>query len=493
MVAKLNDEQRVIYEKIVHMVCNKESGLFFVYGHGGTGKTYLWRTIISKLRSEGKIVLAVASSGIASLLLSNGRTAHSRFRIPLDITDSSTCKISKGTQLAKLVQKTELIIWDEAPMTNRCCFESLDKSLQDIVPRCSSSGSVLPFGGIPILLGGDFRQILPVIPGGTKAQIVDATLNNSELWRLFQVFYLKTNMRLLREDLSMQEKQEISEFANWLLKIGDGDICDANYNNDLDTSWIQIPDEMLISNYDDPIASIFEATFPDFINNYNNLDYIRERAIVTPTNTIVHEINKFAVNLIPGKAVTYRSHDTICPTNENADSLSVLYPAEMLNSLNFSGLPTHELVLKIGMPVMLMRNFNQTYGLCNGTRLIITNLFGKIIEARVITGSNINEKFYLPRVILSERDQRWPFKMLRRQFPIRPCYGMTINKSRGQSLKQVGLYLLQPVFSHGQLYVALSRVISKGGIKVIVNNEPESSNNLTKNIVYKDILEQFRH
>ena len=102
-------------------------------GYGGTGKTYLWKAITTKLRSEGKIVLAVASSGIAALLLQGGRTAHSRFHIPLNLTDESTCDIKQGSHLAELLNKTTLILWDEAPMSNKICFEALDKTLRDIL------------------------------------------------------------------------------------------------------------------------------------------------------------------------------------------------------------------------------------------------------------------------------------------------------------------------------------------------------------------------
>ena len=103
--------------------------LFFVHGHGGTGKTFLWTTIIAKIRSQNQIVLAVASSGIASLLLPGGRTAHSRFKIPINITDCSVCEIKKKrTHLAKLIIEAVLILWDEAPMNHKRCFETLDRS-----------------------------------------------------------------------------------------------------------------------------------------------------------------------------------------------------------------------------------------------------------------------------------------------------------------------------------------------------------------------------
>ncbi|XP_076946887.1 uncharacterized protein LOC143618658 [Bidens hawaiensis] len=104
--------------------------LAFIYGHGGTGKTYLWNTIISGLRSQGKVVLAVAALGIASLLLPGRRTAHSTFKIPFDLYDESTCSVTKNTHLAQLLTEVSVIIWDEAPMNDRRCFESLDKYIK---------------------------------------------------------------------------------------------------------------------------------------------------------------------------------------------------------------------------------------------------------------------------------------------------------------------------------------------------------------------------
>ncbi len=92
---RLNDDQRTAYKTILNAVTNKEGKLFFVYGTGGTGKTFVWTTLLSRLRRQGKIVLAVASSGIASLLLLGSRTAHSRFKIPIDLHDESTCNITQ--------------------------------------------------------------------------------------------------------------------------------------------------------------------------------------------------------------------------------------------------------------------------------------------------------------------------------------------------------------------------------------------------------------
>jgi len=177
-------------------VDNGHGKQIFVEGRGGTGKTYQWKAVTTKLRSEGKIVLAVASCAIAALLIPGGRTAHSRFRIPLNITDESTCEIKHGTHLAGLLKKTSVIIWDEAPMANRNCFETLDKSLRDILRFTYQNSNEKPFGGMTVVLGGDFRQILPVVPKGRREHIVSASVKRSYLWNHFKIFKLTKNMQL---------------------------------------------------------------------------------------------------------------------------------------------------------------------------------------------------------------------------------------------------------------------------------------------------------
>lgn len=110
MVPKLNLQQRIIFERILDAVNSQRQELMFLYGHGGTGKTFVWKSLVYTLRSRRKIVLAVASSGIAALLLPGGRTAHSRFKLPINLTDELVCIVKKNTQLANLLKQTDLII-----------------------------------------------------------------------------------------------------------------------------------------------------------------------------------------------------------------------------------------------------------------------------------------------------------------------------------------------------------------------------------------------
>ncbi len=134
----------------------KEGKLFFVYGSGGTGKTFVWTTLLSHLRGQGKIVLVVASSGITSLLLLGGRTAHSRFKILIDLHNDSTCNITQQMKVAKLVRKANLIIRDEAPMMHRRAFEAVDRTLRDLMQLDDAQATEKIFGGKIVVLGGDF-------------------------------------------------------------------------------------------------------------------------------------------------------------------------------------------------------------------------------------------------------------------------------------------------------------------------------------------------
>ncbi|XP_022852762.1 ATP-dependent DNA helicase PIF2-like [Olea europaea var. sylvestris] len=140
----LNKEKQFAYDTIMEKVKTQSSGSFFIDGPGGTGKTFLYKVLLADVRSQNLIALTTASSGMAASLLPGGRTTH----------------LSKQSALGNLLKMSWLIIWDEAPMINRYAVEAVDKMLRDITD-CN-----MPFGGKVMVLGGDFRQVLSVVPRG---------------------------------------------------------------------------------------------------------------------------------------------------------------------------------------------------------------------------------------------------------------------------------------------------------------------------------------
>ncbi|KAL8161208.1 hypothetical protein V2J09_012697 [Rumex salicifolius] len=312
------------------------------------------------IRSRGEIGLTVASSGIAALLISGGRTVRSRFVIPIQIHEDSTYNIKLGIELSELISKAKVIIWDEAPMVNK-------------------------------------------------------------------------------------------EFLEWILKIRDGDLGGAN---DGETT-IEIPSDLLITVGFEPIQTIVEAIYPSILNISDPTQYYRERAILASTHEIVDNVNDHVLSLLPGDEKVYLSSDSICKTDEGGFVNESVYSVDFLNGIRSSGVPNHVLKLKVGVPIMILRNIDQSAGLCNGTMLIVTLPW---ISKKTISGG---------RLFCHDNKQ----------------------ESRIVSLLSVGLFLPKPVFNHSQLYVAVSRVTSRRGLKILFGDRQGCHQNTTTNVVYNKVFQ----
>ena len=197
-------------------------------------------------------------------------------------------------------------------MTNKKCFEAVDNTLRDI-RNCDK-----PMGGITTVLSGDFRQILPVIPRGTRADDINACLKSSYLWPYIHVLQLTTNMRL-----TSSADSDLMSFASSILSIGDGTMVSSSSN------VIDIP----FGNHVHIIGELIEHVYTNLTENFNDPSYLYNRTILCPQNECVNDINLQVLDKVEGQHTSYMSVDTICDEDE--------VTTEFLNSLTPSGCPTH--------------------------------------------------------------------------------------------------------------------------------------------------------
>ena len=222
---------------------------------------------------------------------------------------------------------------------------------------------------------GDFRQTLPVIPRGTKVDEIMASIKASQLWKDVKVFELKTNVRAERSG-----DPDSGEYSKVLDKMGKGVLTK--------TGIIKVPEHVYVKNK----AELFDHVYKDLKTKYNESGFLEKRCILAPKNAQVDQLNEELLKEIPGDTKTYSSRDS---TVKKTDATK--YPSEVLNALSFPGIPPHNLVLKRGSPVILLRNLDPPM-LVNGTRLTITNLGEHKIEAKILVGKYKGETVFLPRI-----------------------------------------------------------------------------------------------
>ncbi|XP_044756839.1 uncharacterized protein LOC123315244 [Coccinella septempunctata] len=467
---RLNSDQRGIFDRVIRAIASdQEERYFYLQGSGGTGKTYLYNTILNYCSAWHIPSVAVAFTGIAALLLKNGRTVHSTFRLPLDLNADSRSAITAQSQEATYLRNLRLIIWDEVSMASYHVLNAVDRLLQDIC------GNRRPFGGKCILLGGDVKQLLPVAAG--RVQQIELFFTNCESWMHFQVLNLKINMRT---DAGEQE------FNEWLEQLGRGTINETR--TDQSDDFVCLPDSCLTSNV---VRDIY-GRIEDLTN-----EQLASRVILCPRNEHCNLLNDRILETFPGSLITILSSDSVASGDE--DEIAN-FPEEYLNSVTPSGMPLHKLHLKVGVPIILLRNLSLADGLINGTRLLVFAVTDVLLTAKIVTGRFSGRSVLIPRMDLTSSDKNIPFVLKRRQFPVKVCFALTINKAQGQTFDKVGIYLATPVFSHGQLYVAFSRVRNWSAVKVeLIRTEREGKlvkklkKNVTKNIVFSAILNSINY
>lgn len=239
---------------------------------------------------------------------------------------------------------------------------------------------------------------------------------------------------------------------------------------------------------------------------------LESSVILAPKNDAVAAINQHVRNLLPGPAVTFVGSSHLVPYEEgppqpgrgapavNSDFAGLGALQEEVQGLNRGKMPPHRLVVKVGSVVMLLKNFSKSQGLCNGTRMRVIAMGKNAMCLRRITPfAGRRDCVWFPKMWMRCDDFKLGGSVQRYQFPVSPAFAMSINKGQGQTFQRVGVFLLRPCFSHGQFYVAVSRVTSGDGLKVLVVrgadqgilNQPRGGRGgltYTKNLVMRRLL-----
>ncbi|KAK0427394.1 hypothetical protein QR680_010208 [Steinernema hermaphroditum] len=282
--SKLNDEQKDVFNAILRERSNIYGNrLFFLNGSGGCGKTFLYRALYYALKASGHNVLCTAHTGVAATLLPNGATVHRSFGIPITAEEQMESQISLETTKAEELSKVDVILWDEATMSDRRVYNCVDRLLRALHEENSEE----PFGGVMIIAGGDWKQTLPIVKEVRNEGVLSYTLKKSTLWQRFVQFHLKTNMRAIDDPA----------YADLLLKIGQGDA-------QLDEDQVEIPQQTLKNTEDEVINFVFP-----YNEDWSN------RSILTVTNEKSLQLCEMVLNNHPGEARTYESIIIMSTTN----------------------------------------------------------------------------------------------------------------------------------------------------------------------------------
>jgi len=483
-----NYGQKNVQDVILNAIDNGGKKFFFIDGPGGTGKTTVINKLVAAIRSKGKLVKICASTTLAATLYDDATTAHNLFNFPVvdecdkDMEEKQMCQFTE--ERIELLENIHAVVWDEFISNHREIFESVILQLKHVK-------------NLIFICAGDFRQILPVVPGGTMEDTVNACISSSSHWGDFETLKLHENMRLFSsEDRNYLNKQ--IDYAESILAIGEG----KNHNSAL----------ILNENTSDSIMHVGLPNMEYFIANDDNYDralnwlypngFVMEdmiqNCILASTNNAVDEWNERVQTFNNSRDIfQLSSNDSLADVDDPHGYLCRTLSDEILNKFNSNGVPKHILKLKINDICIVLRAMN-TMNLATNTRIRILDISPakNIIKAEVLDSSR--RIVLIPRIRFKFRLKfGQSYQMLRCQFPLRLAYCMTYNKAQSQTFNKVLLDATGEPFSHGHLYVAMSRIRDFRNIRIFLNPEQLHDNPydtiklmpVIKNIVYPKILE----
>lgn len=310
-------------------------------------------------------------------------------------------------------------------MLSKEILEIIDRSLRDLM------SNDLPFGGKLFIFTGDWAQTLPVAKN--RMASADAAHLQSSLWERVTQHEMCVNERV-RQCQLRGDPADAAVYAGWdayLSKLGAGEVgtgvisCDGTRHDA--SKLVELPSDIVFPSQE--LSDFIDHFYPDLATNYQNVEWLKARTILAPKNEDVDEINAEVLRRLPGTEVSFISAD------DTVDDTSGLWSTDILNSWNPNGMPPHELKLKVGCIIMLLRNLHATRGLCNGTRLRVEAIKKKTLVCTIVSGHSkrIGQRVIIYRVPLQSAKGELPCTLRRLQFPVRLAFGITIVRAQRDS------------------------------------------------------------
>ena len=457
--------QQKVVDDVMSSTAADADQFLFVQGRAGSGKSTIATYITETLSLQGLDVVNVATTGIAALQLPHCCTAHSFFKIPLEDDEHLCCGLSMHSHAAQRFARAAVLQWDDWPNMKRVAWESVLRFLDDL-----RSHQAAIYRQKTIVCYGDFRQIAPVVRGGGREAIVAMSVRRSSSWGHFRVHELTTSHRQERDP----------GYAAWIETIGLG-TAPSNHAVDGRTGYVSLDFCDCVPTSQDAIAFCFPA-----LNDAHNCSQAK---ILAATNALVDEYNDLVLTELT-QVYKLPEHVRLSADSLDMDSgeqhVEEHISNEFLNMQTEHGVPPHRLRMVPGALYELMRNFSPEDGLMNHCPVILREVHDHHVLIETLRG----HRFPMPRICFRWQLRRSMSTMVRRQFPLRPCYSSTFNGAQSCTLQRVVVDVSVSPFAHGHLYVALGRVRARSDIRVRCQpaRVSEASKALAKNIVWPELL-----
>ena len=500
-------DQDIIWNEISNAISLNDTRLYLIQAKGGAGKTTLAKKLIAFARSLGKIVVGCASTGLAATNYDGFETAHSLFCFPVvedserDESEPPRCMFETKPEREELLRCASLIVWDEFFSNHKEIFESAYQSLNR-------------FEGKIVVCLGDIRQILPVVKHATVSEQLNSCITSSALWSHFFIMTLTTNMRLenmistferqysngiptlepdlsaYNDDIYVIERQR--DYGKMITMIGEG-----RYNDYCGAQILEVdnPEKPLYIKYmlnQMPYVHDEETALKELYPNGFITSEMTSCCIIAATNERVDYWNNLVQNMNPNQKWNLLSQDQFGEVDDPHGILENMMTEDILNNFGNNGVPPHNLELKVGDICIILRNLSVRDGLQNNARVRITNI--SKYKIRVQTVEDRPRSSTLPRIMFQFKlPFMQSYTISRLQFPLRLAYSLTMNKSQGQTISgRMLLDLTQPSFTHGHLYVALSRITAFYNIMVFCKEDQLYMDHVTvDNYVFRQLFSSF--